>query len=837
VDPRVGRGIPSRYGPSILNSVRPLVADRPVADRPVAGKRVWLKPGQRYLFGRVKKDGVFQAIDHKGVSRRQCVIEVDKVSPGDGSLLHAHSRLFVTDEGSKAGTVVNGKLLKGDRQELKGFEHHLKLGSYPKMLKIQWQPVCLSCYLTAKDKKQSDPLASKRRLMEPLDIKTVELFVSNQTTHVVATKRNTVPGLQALISAKHIVDSSYVDALVCAATPEDLEGEENLCPLERDFDVAWPDPLQYLPPKGREPTTKPSDSYLPDPTRENVFEDWTFVFLDPGQYESILPAIVTGHGKALLFHLKHGSTTADETVTYMRNTAGQKGFGISDEASISGGVVLVKPVLKSDFAGWCDVLVKQVADQLGQRHIDQAEFLDAILSNDAGLLKRAVSREGAIGGNPPPAPPVPLAPLGHSTSPSRVVESARSVTMVEGALAVSQTTVRAGNSDPNVPQSVQPVAAETDAPVRKRPRTRAAPVSRFKAFDDGFDIDAVPQYEPSQEDSVEPSTLPDHHIEAGGSSKEDESEEDNRSNGHRTKRRRSHEADNMDAGFLPAAAALKKRRLDLGQDKKKIADAREANATSGKRTLPKATVKKEIDIRAAARARREAEEGMARQDQDVLDANMEDVCVENLKNLAVVEEMTVARRSGDGARVNKQAGGQWDEAWNGRKNFKKFRRKGGNSVEARRPAQNVIVPLVEVKRKNYGIGEAYWASSADKNNNNSHTQSQSQPQIQTHHQTQTPASTDESTAAGAIRLQPDAAEMVSTIDNDRPGQTRRSDKSQPSQVSLSNGKGNAKRPASSAGSSKAGASKRQRTIRTKAASDSESDGELRFKFGSRGNPR
>lgn len=364
-----------------------------LADEVPAGKRVWLRPGQRYLFGRVKKDGVFQAIDHKGVSRRQCVIEVEKVNPGDGSLLHTRSKITVTDENSRSGTHIDGKLLKGTSQELKKLEHHLKLGAYPHVLTIKWQPVSLSFFLTSKEKKSADPLGPKRDLLEPLDIKTVQPFVSNQTSHVVATKRNTVPGLQALISGKYVVDHSYIDALVFAATPEDLEGDENLSPLEKDFDAAWPDPIQHLPPKGREPTEKPSESYSPNPARENVFESWTFVFLEPGQYETILPAITTGHGKALLYSLGPGTTTAEDVVTYMRNAAGEKGFGSFDQSTDAGGVIMIKPALKGEWSQWADELASEVALKLDQKYIDQAGFLDAILCNDAASLRKAVPFE------------------------------------------------------------------------------------------------------------------------------------------------------------------------------------------------------------------------------------------------------------------------------------------------------------------------------------------------------------------------------------------------------------------------------------------------------------
>lgn len=361
-----------------------------------SGKRVWLRPGQRYLFGRVKKQGIFHAIDHKGISRRHFVIQVDKVKEGDGSKIHARSKITVIDENSKTGTEVDGVALQGESKELKGTEHVLKLGTYPHRLMIKWQPVCLSFFLTAKERKQSDFLSPKRALLEPFDIKTVATFVLNQTTYVVASKRNTVPGLQALITGKHIVDNSYVDALVCATTPDDLEEEENLTPLEKDYNGAWPDPVQYLPPQGKEPTTKPSGAYAPSPDRARVFEGWTFVFLEAVQQETLLPAISTGQGKALLFRLEHNKTTPDELIDFMKTAAGEKKFGETQAANTEGGVVMVKPVLKDDLGVWADDLVNQVAIKLNQKYIDQADFLDAILAQDASTLRRSVPYESFV---------------------------------------------------------------------------------------------------------------------------------------------------------------------------------------------------------------------------------------------------------------------------------------------------------------------------------------------------------------------------------------------------------------------------------------------------------
>lgn len=380
------------------------------------------------------------------------------------------------------------------------------------------------------------------------------------------------------------------------------------------------------------------------------------------------------------------------------------------------------------------------------------------------------------------------------------------------------------------PQASQPTlnhSPEQEAPPQKRPRIRAAPISRFKAFDDEFDMDAIAPYEPPDE-SIGSQTHPSLE------SVEDESSQINRhAGGGGHKRARSPSDDAMVDGLLPAAVAMKKRKLafDKGNKGNNVAGAQNHAEEQDKRKARKAPAKQEMDVRAVARERREAEEEAARRDQEVLEANLGDISVEEMKKLAVVVEMEVPARHKRAERANEDASDRWDERWNGRKNFKRFRRKGEGDGSARRPTQGVIVPLVEVKRKNYGIGEAYWSSSRDKENDSGRKSGRggnvsSQTQTQTQSQTQLLA--EDSTSPTLTRLQQEAADIVESIDVDRRRQTRLSDRTQQSQATVNSSKG--KRAASSAAH---GTAKKQRTIRTKAASDSESDEELRFRFGGR----
>ena len=83
-----------------------------------------------------------------------------------------------------------------------------------------------------------------------------------------------------------------------------------------------------------------------------------------------------------------------------------------------------------------------------------------------------------------------------------------------------------------------------------------------------------------------------------------------------------------------------------------------------------------------------------------------------MKNLAVIEEMEIlprAQRNGDDLRTPAEARAQaksdrWDPAWNGRKNFKKFRRRGAEQGVA---SHKVIVQLEEAPQANSFSGAFY----------------------------------------------------------------------------------------------------------------------------------
>lgn len=207
------------------------------------------------------------------------------------------------------------------------------------------------------------------------------------TTHLVAKKRNTSKGLRALIDGKYIVyNDTFVAALVQATTPD----EHGIVPIEADFNN-FPDPLQFLPPKGAELTTRGSTTYTPDLRRRGMFDGYTFIFYDEAQYENLSGTIFAGKGKALYQPVKPQETTILDFVRYVKNVAGEKGLGEFQDGSEGKGVVVVKfENQKGVNVEWYNQFSVEVALALDQRLVGQGEFLDVILGSDPSVLRRAL---------------------------------------------------------------------------------------------------------------------------------------------------------------------------------------------------------------------------------------------------------------------------------------------------------------------------------------------------------------------------------------------------------------------------------------------------------------
>ncbi|CAG8251495.1 unnamed protein product [Penicillium salamii] len=615
------------------------------------GKRVWLRPGKKYLFGRFQREGVRHAVNHNSISRKHMTIEISPVKPKDGLSLRARSEITITDLASKKGTVVDGLKIEGEHKVEKNDEHVIQLAKYEHRLRIKWEPVVLSFSLSSKEMRGEDPLAHVRSRLEDLDVKTVVDYIVDQTTYVVSSKRNTAKGLQALVNGKYIVNDSFIDALVYAATPNDLENLESLCRLEIDFQSEWPDARKHLPPPGKDNIDRPSTAFAPNPARRNIFDQYTFIFCDQSQFDNLQGPINNGQGKALFLEITEGSTTAVDIVRFMEKAAGQQGLVGAGQHS-PGGVVLVRFRSKGKFESWAIDIGNEVALMTDQRVIEQREFLDAILGNDASPLCRSLPTEE--GSSQAPVSPGIVAQQGSPEAPA-------------------------------IPTPASPMEPEQPHSMSRNKSPSRPYVSKMKIFDDGFDMDSVPMYAPEEEEPTVDTQVMDMGTQSAPES------------GQPLDTVKEEPEDDMVSELLPGARAMKRRRAEMPHHSENNITATEAEPPKRKR--PK------LDVLEAARKHREEEEEQHKTEQD-LRPDETDVDVNQLRNLAIVEEMEVPVRSLPSGREDENID-RWDDKWNGRKNFKKFRRKGESAGRSR--MQAVIVPLEEVTRKEYGVGDHYWS--------------------------------------------------------------------------------------------------------------------------------
>ncbi|KAI1622341.1 hypothetical protein EDD37DRAFT_469775 [Exophiala viscosa] len=848
------------------------------------GKRMWLKPGQRYLFGRVRKDGVLFAIDHKTVSRKHFIIELENVSEADVGHIHARTKLKIVDQNSKGGTSVNGELIRNISKELTSIENSIRPGTCPHEIIIRWDP-CVLTFNLLKKEINAGVLKTKQARVQTLDIKAISNFTSEHTTHVVANKRNTAKGLLALITGKHLVAESYIDALEYSATPQNLSQEENLSRLETDFDSAWPDEKDHLPPPGKEPTIRPVESYQPDASRFNIFEGYTVVFGDQTQYDNLMPVITSGHGKAILFKVSNNETTVNELIQFLQTAAGKKPQGefrtLGDAK-----VILVRWTGKDDFQEWTNNLINQTVLKTDQRAIDQSEFLDAILANDAALLQQSVPFESTTDGKVAPPPSVANSLVATEPSESR-----------SGGHAVSQRSNRA-EQEPRA--ASQPSRAQCASQAASGPVVEAAPTqsaarnvsqasskaetvphpfsgprftqkSGFRNFDDEFDPDAIIDYEGDEnEDDDESSPETQMKSQTHQSKIKDEPQSVTK------KRRRSSISEDENAfadeldDLIPAAAAFKRQKLgegqSTGQNGSIAAQTRKTQARKGKK-------EKDIDVREVVKAQREEKEKAALKEQEQLEA-LNEVEDKSPANLVTVVTMDIPHRERckNINRPNGTHGPEWDPSWNGRKNFKGFRHKG-EAPQRRGHANKVIVPLVQVQTQTHGLGEQYWPKDAEEKDRererkrkdearSQRTQSQTQRssgrsrvRVLSDEEEDDPVGVEprddaaEQASPATSRLQREAAEILDhEVNLDTPRRTRANDKSQATSSRGSGGEATqrsqtqtAKTQSSSKRAATSGAStretKRQKTlpvtvVRGTDDGDEDSD-DMKFRFGAR----
>ncbi|KAK3367494.1 hypothetical protein B0H63DRAFT_82881 [Podospora didyma] len=681
------------------------------------GRKLWLRPGKLYLFGRTASEPGLIAISDKTISRKHLTIDVGRVPDGGGRNLHARSKITIHDLDSKKGTLLNGVQIRGQKKVVTQDVNEVTLAT--KTFRIVWRPIVLSFSFTRKELR-ADPWEKLRESLEQLDIKYSAEY-EQSTSHVVSKKRNTSKGLQALINGKYIVTDSFITAIIEAAIPDESE-EGMLSDLERDFEGCWPNALDHLPPRGEEPVDRPPEAYSPDQRRQEVFDGYTFVFYEKKQYENLHSAITYGKGKALLKEAVPGETDVDGFVRYVKGVAGEKGLGSFEDGSEGKGVVVVRYTpAKEEETEWFAQFFTSFALRLDHRPIDQREFLEAILDCDASMLRR---------------------PLEVDSQPQPTAECNREDVSNEG----DRMDVDQPQQQTTQEQARQELARESEsAPPPRRGRRRGA-ASRFKVefgFDD--DADDVPIQHPpvldapavessiaqnarAAADSQDSLFVSQHqHMNHVEEEQEDQAPPANPQTGRKRPLSPLPELDDsalMD-DIAPTAAAVKRRRLDAGETPVPPPPPLEPETAKDDETVPDSPPpEKELTkAQAAAKAREKAKkakeakeiEERERKEAEILVATerMELEDESELDHAAIraghqIEECEVHfpdPESHSRTRDKDIADGRWDPHWNGRKNFKRFRKQG---EPAGRPAPRIIIGLEEVKPKEYGIGDDYW---------------------------------------------------------------------------------------------------------------------------------
>ncbi|KAH8887334.1 hypothetical protein GQ53DRAFT_590501, partial [Thozetella sp. PMI_491] len=721
------------------------------------GRKLWLRPGKTYLFGRTEAEPGQLTISHKTISRKHLTVQVESVVEGDGRNLHTRSRICIEDLNTKKGTLLNGAQIRGgEKYVLVGDSNDIKMGSCPQVFKITWCPVVLSFSFTAKELR-ADPWSKLRDQLEQLDIKYSSEYEQGRTSHVVTKKRNTSKGLQALIYGSYIVAESFISAVVEAAALPEGAPDGTTSSLEADFQLNWPDALEHLPPRGEEPSDRPAAAYAPNERRQEVFEGYTFIFYEKKQFDNLFPVITSGKGKALLKEVVPHETPVHDFVRYVKGVAGEKGLGSFEDGSEGRGVVVVRyiPGPKGTDIEWFVEFLNTFAQRLDHRPIDQREFLEAILGCDASILRR---------------------PLEEDTEAPAT------------SAAVAQTDSHMQVDPPQEPQvSKPPAEKETSAAQRRRGRAKKGGESRFK----GFTIDSDDEEQPIIEDRpAAPQTALDsgegaHEAAATQDSlfvsqnpdyvEEIPGEEGIVRPRHSLRKRPYHDASAFLDEMAPTAAAVKRQRIEAGldpvaaissrpepelADEEMVSDSPEGKTGKGKSSTKdqgksaKGRAKRDTldpkEILELARQRREEAEAKAAAEHKALVELPEDgIDYAAIRRMHIIEDIEVHYPDTQANGRNREqdiADGRWDPRWNGRKNFKKFRKHGD---PAGRPAPRIVIALEEAKPKGYGIGDDYWLEGEE--GSQKETQSQPESQSQSRSRSQAQPSTAKGKAPGPAR--------------------------------------------------------------------------------------
>jgi nijmegen breakage syndrome protein 1 len=260
----------------------------------------------------------------------------------------------------------------------------------------------------------------------------------------------------------------------------------------------------------------------------------------------------------------------------------------------------------------------------------------------------------------------------------------------------------------SAPVPAQEVQEMAPPELPRRGRARRGARAKFTGFEDDFSVplSSAPQSIPVDERAGESQSLfmtqnSDMDVDRETSQP---SETQTRNNRKRVASPIIEEEVDILEQMAPTAATMKRRRLARGEPTPPPPPPVKEKPTVTKAPAKKA--KKEMDVLAVAREKREEAEERQRAEREALQEQREGMDIEEMRDLAIIEEMEVKRTApAPRAAARADESERWDDKWNGRKNFKKFRRRGAEAGPVR---EKIIIELEEVKKKDFGIGDEYW---------------------------------------------------------------------------------------------------------------------------------
>lgn len=689
----------------------------------LGGKRLWLRPGTSHLLGRTSSKTTPEGervryVDHNTVSRKHLVVRVDPVAEGDSGKVFKRSGITVV-EGSRSGSQINGEVVKKEEKRLnvsgqngRVFEIVLGKAEDSPRFRLEWKEVVLTFTgVGKKAKKDGSALQEERAKLEDSDVKLVTDYLTQETSHLITKKRNTAQTLQALVQGRWTVTEHWVEKLA-KAVKRRKEDELETSLLEDDFDANWPKEEEFVVPSGEEPTKRPSQYLKPDPARAEVFADYIFVFLSDTQYESLLPIITSGGGKAMLFEYELGKSKPEEVRDFARGLIGKKNnasYALSQEPG-PGGVVVVR--LTNSDAG---PDMEEVSHAIGQRTINQNEFLDAVLMKDTSNFRTPLmdsSQDDQIRSSRPTlaSSSIPRAPADSSARRTQHLEA---IEVIPDSPPQSQ---RPPRSDQNAPQTQTDEQPREDPPAQQPSyKPRRVATTRPQGFDD-FDPSQIVKAE-SDSDSSDDEAAPPQPSQAANAMEVDEPSQSVSGTQRNARKRpapeeRQRSADSEEV--LPGQAALKRRKTEALRkgDKSFMEKSPEPKAPAkedknDKTKKGKSRVKTESEDIKKLRAKREEEDERRRLDEEALQ-HAGQAEIKRIDPQVETFELPVrpSRRQ--------ESEQPHDPAWNGRKNFKRFRsnKKKDGEAGAPRPraleSQRNYVSLEEIPGKGHGLGDEYW---------------------------------------------------------------------------------------------------------------------------------